>query len=138
MAFEVGEFVTIGVTSDSLVQDKYLAEFIQPYEDRVVALQSWLDQEFGSHRYCIVQNEDLYNPLILDPTLEAVILVDKTLHHGKRINAQRKKAGLPPVGFVMTRTTPVCPSSGLRKIAYRDKYGKEPPPPMGTAKVDQK
>lgn len=133
-AFEVGDTVTIGMTADALVRDKYLSELIQPFEVRMTALQNWLDAEYGFERYRIVVNTGVYNDHILDPSLEATILVDKTFHHGQNINALREKHGLPPVDFVMTETSNVS-SSELRRQAYREKYGTEPPEKSTTQPV---
>lgn len=136
-AFEVSEFVTVAVTADDLIRDKHLAELIQPYQQRVKTLQQWMDTEFGSKRYRIVTNEDVYSEHILDPTIQASILVEKTLHHQENINAIRRDWGLPPLDDVVIETNDDS-SSRIRELEYEKRYGRRAPRQSGrVARVDR-
>lgn len=114
-AFEVGFFVTIGVSSDEVVRDKYLGSMIESFGVRVGVLSGWLDMEYGSDRYEIVRNEGVYPREIFVPDLEANVMVDKTGHHGENVNRLRLREGLSPLAFVFVAPLDVLSSSDRRK-----------------------
>ena len=126
-AFEVSEFVTIGITTNELVADKKYSEFIQDIDERMKAVSSYLDPRYGRERYAFVVNDDVYTEAVLDPTLEANIICFKTEHHGKNINRMRSERNIAPLKLVMAPSSSTgSSSSDTRRELYVKKYGYDP------------
>jgi len=126
-AFEVSEFVTIGITTNELVADKKYSEFIQDIDERKKAVGSYLDPRYGRERYTFVVNDDVYTEAVLDPTLEANIICFKTEHHGKNINRMRSERNIAPLELVMAPSSSTgSSSSDTRRGLYVKKYGYDP------------
>lgn len=106
-AFEVGERVTIGLTSDEfVVKFKYervhfhTQKNINLYKDRKYELVNWLEQERIRHRAKIVKIDDPYGPTVpgsdvLPEEFQAIICSTETRANADKINSLRARAGWP-------------------------------------------
>lgn len=92
-AFEKGELVIIGITSDDFLRkinkphDKNLIQRISQVEDFLV--------ECGlMERAKIVVLEDYYGPIVKDPFIEAIVVSKETLPKAEEANAIRRNLGM--------------------------------------------
>ena len=98
-AFEVGERVLIGVTSDEMVRGKHFAGAILPYDDRIRELTAFLEERFSA-RYTIVQISDIYGPAVTDTSLEAIVVTQDTKKNALELNRKRTEKGLLELSIV--------------------------------------
>ena len=99
-AFDAGDYVVIGITTNNLVKNKRYSELIQPLEERMTNVRKWLDEQFGSERYEMTILDSVYTNACLDPALEANIICFKTEVHGDDINRMRRERGVPELALV--------------------------------------
>jgi pantetheine-phosphate adenylyltransferase len=84
-AFESGQFVTIGLTSDNFNHSRQ-KKSSQIYEKRKTQLTSFLQQNGWQNRYRILQIHDLYGKADTNPKLEAIIVTPETRTNAHLIN----------------------------------------------------
>ncbi len=101
-AFEVGERVIIGVTSDAMVkrEHKVLSEVTLPYEVRVTELKNFLKEAGYSGREVIAQLHGTFGPTVLAEEVEAVVCTRETRKGAVLINLARAKQGCKPAQIV--------------------------------------
>ena len=73
-AFELGEEIIIGVTSDEFVQELYKDHSINEYEFRKNYLLEFIKKITSEDRYIIVTLDDPYGPTIHDKSIEAILV----------------------------------------------------------------
>lgn len=91
-AFETGDNVLIGVTSDEFGGKK---GNIDPYTKRISRLEEFL-QKFNS-RYEVKKLEDPYGPTIYDSKIDAIVVSRETKPVADKINEIRQKKGMDPL-----------------------------------------
>ncbi|MEN4017079.1 MAG: phosphopantetheine adenylyltransferase [Methanobacterium sp.] len=91
-AFETGDNVLIGVTSDEFGGKK---GNIDPYAKRISRLEEFL-QKFNS-RYEVKKLEDPYGPTIYDSKIDAIVVSRETKPVADKINEIRQKKGMDPL-----------------------------------------
>ncbi|NLE04892.1 MAG: pantetheine-phosphate adenylyltransferase [Crenarchaeota archaeon] len=94
-AFKIGEKVAIGLTSDEMVKRLNKPHITASYDERQKFLISWLENSGWEKRAEFVPMYDTYGSSVNDIELEALVVSDETAPMAKKINDQRKKAGLP-------------------------------------------
>lgn len=93
-AFKLSRYVYIGLTDDSMIQDKERSEKIWCYEKRFKSLLDFLD---GQKNYRIFRITDPYGFTLKYKGLDAILVSQETKETGKEINRKRKENNLPPV-----------------------------------------
>ena len=92
-AFEMGEFVIIGVTSD-----EFLIRMGKPHDQdfgvRVSKLIEFLKSRGYMERARIIKLEDPYGPIISDPSIEGVVVTEETAPRAEEANKIRDKRGM--------------------------------------------
>ena len=96
-AFEVGEEVLIGVTSDQMVEGKELAHLVAAFKERERALKRYLEEKGWLSRAKLVMLEKPEGALLEDPSIDALVVSEETLPRGLDINRRRIERGLPPL-----------------------------------------
>lgn len=91
-AFNIGENVLIGVTSDEFGGEKGC---IDPYTERISRLEKFL-QKFNS-KYVIKKLEDPYGPTVHDSKIDAIVVSRETKTTADRINEIRQKKEMDPL-----------------------------------------
>lgn len=121
-AFEVGDYVYIGLTTDSYIKrsKKTLKEHITPYAERLFFLRKYLQEQGVLLRTIILPLEDKTGPKALDPTLDALVVTDDTLKGGHLVNDLRREHNVPPLNLVVVPlltddTQQVISSTQLRR-----------------------
>jgi pantetheine-phosphate adenylyltransferase len=105
-AFEVGEKVVIGLSSDSFVAKMGKPHETASYSDRKKELEAFLADQSLSGRFEIVPLNDSLGLTIKGRGLEALVVSEETAKAGMGINQIRGKAGLPPLQIVTVRMVP--------------------------------
>ena len=96
-AFEAGETVQIGLTSDTYISRFKQTSGIRPYEERRKMLISWLHDVGVSSRATIIPIDDPYEPAASDPEGEVLVVTSDNKARGVEVNARRSSRGLPPL-----------------------------------------
>ncbi len=98
-AFEVGDHVIIGVTSDPLVA-RMGKRISNDYSRRVMNLSSILVNRYPSRRFDIIMLDDEFGPTVTDPSIEAIVVSRETEHKCKRLNEIREANGMKPLHII--------------------------------------
>ncbi|WP_457751939.1 phosphopantetheine adenylyltransferase [Thermococcus sp.] len=107
MAFEVGRYVYIGLTSDEMIRDKAHAEKILPYELRLRDLLKFMEVNgYGNYRIIKIHNAVGFAGDI--KSLEAIVVSEETYKGALIVNKVRNERGLNPLEIV---TIPLVKSS---------------------------
>jgi pantetheine-phosphate adenylyltransferase len=121
-AFEVGDYVYIGLTTDEYVNksSKHLKQLVKPYEERLYVLRSYLHEQGALNRAIILPLSDTAGPKALDPRLEALIVSEETQAGGEYVNNLRLKHNVEPMEVVVVplitdETQQVISSTRIRK-----------------------
>ncbi len=93
-AFELGEKVLIGLTTQEMITHKPDWEKISSYEDRKAELIQWLESEGYSGRFIIEPLYDPHGPAITMPELELIVVSEETYSVAKDINEIRRERNL--------------------------------------------
>lgn len=91
-AFEVGEYVLVGITSDRMASQE--RDDIVPLYIREKNLENYLDT-FGKP-YSIEVIDDIYGPKEMD-TIDILVVSTETIHNAERINENRVSRGVKPL-----------------------------------------
>jgi pantetheine-phosphate adenylyltransferase len=113
-AFEIGEHVLIGLSSDELVSKLSKPHATASYAEREQWLMAWLKDLGLSNRAEIVPLFDAFGSTIKDPQIQALIVSEETKPTAEKINARRNKVGLPMLEIV---TINMVPSQNCKPIS---------------------
>jgi len=105
-AFEVGEKVVIGLSSDEFVSRMGKPHVTASYRERSRELRDFLDKSGLANRAEIVPLHDAYGLTISGRGLEALVVSKETESTANKINELRKKASLPPLKIVSVSMVP--------------------------------
>src|ERR1039458_378161 len=99
-AFEVGEKVVIGLSSDEFVSKMDKPHITASYDERHRELEAFLELSGLAARAEIVPLNDPCGLTISGKGLEALVVSKETQKTAERINEKRQKAGLAPLEIV--------------------------------------
>ncbi|MCL2359805.1 MAG: pantetheine-phosphate adenylyltransferase [Nitrososphaerota archaeon] len=105
-AFEVGEQVVIGLTSDAFVMQISKPHKTASYTERCQRLEAYLAQMGLVGRVQIVPLTDSYGLMLSARDIEALIVSEETQKIGKVINQKRRDAGYPSIQLVVVDMVP--------------------------------
>ncbi len=105
-AFELGERVLIGLSSDELVAKLWKPHVTASYEERQEGLKLWLMELGLWSRAEIVPLFDAFGSSIKDPEIEALVVSEETRPTAEKINVMRRKAGFPLLEIVSINMVP--------------------------------
>jgi len=105
-AFEIGERVVIGLSSDELVSKLFKPHVTATYTDREQGLKAWLRDLRLADRAEIIPLFDAFGSTIKDPEIQALVVSEETKPTAERINMGREKAGLPPLKIISIGMVP--------------------------------
>jgi pantetheine-phosphate adenylyltransferase len=94
-AFQIGDEVLIGVTSDEFGSQKGK---IEPCNVRMSNLNALLSDKSG---YLISRLEDAYGPTVEDPTMDAIVVSPETEPTALEINKIRQSKGMKPLDLII-------------------------------------
>ena len=99
-AFEIGEKVLIGLTSDTFIL-RYKSPTSPKYLKRKQHLITWLTSHRHLERATIVPIDDPFEPAVSDPSLRALVVSETNKARGQELNALRASRGLTPLVLVV-------------------------------------
>jgi pantetheine-phosphate adenylyltransferase len=102
-AFESGESVVVGVSSDDFVK-KLGKSIAQRFHTRVEKLKKFLNSSFPNRRYEIHTLNDHFGPVIMDRNIDAIVVSGETLSKAKEANELRKAKGFKPLEIILIGT----------------------------------
>jgi pantetheine-phosphate adenylyltransferase len=106
-AFEIGEQVMIGVSSDEFVTKMTKPHPTASYEERTKELRDFLRDHGIVRRAEIIPIDDAYGGVLLskDP-IEALVVSKETEPIALKINLKRKEIGIKPLEIVVIGMVP--------------------------------
>ncbi len=113
-AFDLGERVVIGLTSDELVTKMSKPHKTAAFGDRKRELRMWLQIQGWGDRAEITPLFDAFGSSSKDPEIEALVVSLETEPNAEKINERRQKAGLAPLKIVAIS---MVPSQNCRPIS---------------------
>ncbi len=118
-AFEIGDEVIVGLTSDKMIKHKDAESF----EIRKMKLKKYLDELNRKYRkkYKIVKIEDPYGIAIKDSGLDAIVVSEETKFRAEEINRIRTENGLKPLEIFVVEL--VLAEDGKKISSTRIKKG---------------
>ena len=106
-AFEVGEQVLIGLSSDRFVKKLSKPHETARYEQRLEELKAFLREKGFSRRAKIIPLDDVYGVTLSSKgCLEALIVSKETEPTGIKINKKREELGLRPLQISVIEMIP--------------------------------
>ena len=105
-AFEIGEHVVIGLSSDELVSKLYKPHVTASYPDRERGLKTWLNESGLTDRAEIVPLLDPYGSTLRDTEIQAIVVSEETKPTAEKINTQRNHTGLLPLKIISINMVP--------------------------------
>jgi len=98
-AFEIGDRVLIGLTSDRLA-NLSRSRHVRPFRDREEALMAYIDGTFPGSDHTIEMIDDRFGPAIHLEDLDVLVVSVNTHPTGIELNHLRKERGLRPLELV--------------------------------------
>jgi len=105
-AFEIGEKVVVGLSSDEFVSKMGKPHITAPYGERRMELQSFLAKSGWVDRAEIVPLKDPYGLTVSGRGLDALVVSKETESTASKINEIRAKAALPRLKIVAVSMVP--------------------------------
>ena len=102
-AFEVGNHVIIGLSSDDFLKKMRKPHTIAPYAQRLEELRAFLKKKDLLERAEIVPLNDSYGVTLSDKRIDAIVVSKETEPRAHEINEKRKNIGLPPLQTVAVK-----------------------------------
>ncbi|MEM2369336.1 MAG: phosphopantetheine adenylyltransferase [Candidatus Bathyarchaeia archaeon] len=100
-AFEYGETVWIGLTTDGFAKKLRKNHGIAPYDVRLRNLMKFLEDLSVSSRAEIVPLDDPYGPAASNPEIEAIVVSRETEEKAREINILRGRRGIKPLEVIV-------------------------------------
>lgn len=105
-AFEVGDKVVIGLSSDDFVAKMGKPHKTAPFEDRRRELEEYLSEKGLAKRAEIVPLNDPLGLTISCKGLEALVVSEETAKTTQGINPKRQNAGFAPLQLITVQMVP--------------------------------
>jgi len=105
-SFKVGNFVTIGITSDDFVRTRLNKKIMNPYPIRVQNMRKFIEKEIkinDYNKYEITTLNENFGPLMTSNKIECLIVSSETEEKGKTINHIRSEKGLPIIDIITVK-----------------------------------
>jgi pantetheine-phosphate adenylyltransferase len=100
-AFEVGEKVVIGLSSDEFVAKMGKPHVTASFDERFRELECFLDKSDLSGRSEIVPLNDPYGLTISGKGFDALVVSQETIENGDIINKMRSTEGVQPLKIIV-------------------------------------
>ncbi len=102
-AFEVGNLVLIGLSSDKFLTEMRKPHKIASYEQRLKQLKTFLENNGLLERVEILPLNDSYGVTLSDNRIEAIVVSGETEPRAHQINEKRIGLGLSPLPIVTVK-----------------------------------
>lgn len=105
-AFEVGERVLIGLSSDEFARELRKPHTVASYTKRLSDLERFMMKRGLSDKAVIVILHDSYGVTLSKGCVEAIVVSRETEPTASEINKRREAKGLPPLSVVVIDMVP--------------------------------
>ncbi len=106
-AFDIGEHVMIGISSDEFVKKMSKPHKTAPYEERARELRDFLKDHGMLQRAKIIPISDAYDGVLLSKEpIEALVVSKETESVALKINEKRREIGINPLEIVVIGMVP--------------------------------
>ena len=105
-AFEVGERVLIGLSSDEFARELRKPHKVASYEERLEDLKRFLKRRGLLDRAEIVTLHDPYGVTLSEGCVEAIVVSRETEPTAHEINEKRRARGLQPLEIIVIEMVP--------------------------------
>jgi len=105
-AFEVGERVLIGLSTDEFVKRLRKNRVTTPYAERLKELFLFLEKNGLQHRAEILPLDDPYSLTVTNSEIQALVVSRETEPRACEINEIRMRRGLRPLKIVVIEMVP--------------------------------
>jgi len=105
-AFEIGDHVVIGLSSDDFAKKMMKPHFVATYKQRLEDLQKFLSENGWSKRAKIVPLDDSLGPIARTDGVNALVVSKDTETTAGEINRKRKERQLPPLKIEVINMIP--------------------------------
>ena len=99
-AFEAGDRVMIGLTSDAYVR-AYKSGHALPYSIRFKALTAWIAARKWQKRVTIVSIDDPFEPAASSQEVDSLVVSEETKGRGEELNRMRVSGGCKPLTLIV-------------------------------------
>lgn len=99
-AFEVGEHVIIGISSDNYATIKNKT-ITNGYSVRLKNLKKFVEDKFNKSNYSIYELNDFYGPTVLTQEVQAIVTTEASKENCIRINELRKSKSIPQLEIIV-------------------------------------
>jgi pantetheine-phosphate adenylyltransferase len=124
-ALKVANRVLIGLATDSLLQSKADAEYLQSYDERMQGILDFVATFADPERVSFVPLDDPFGPAVTSAEMEVLVMSAETLPNAEKINEMREERGLPPVILVVIPIIKSADGSKLSSTDFRAKLAGE-------------
>jgi pantetheine-phosphate adenylyltransferase len=118
-AFEVGDKVVIGLSSDKFVSKMGKPHVTATYNERCIELKDYLKELGLAERAEIVPLNDPFGLTISGKGLEALVVSQETQQTAEKINEKRREAGLLPLKIITVNMVPAENSTPISTTRIR-------------------
>jgi len=118
-AFDVGERVMVGLSSDQLARELRKNHEVATYEERLRELRSYLRKQGVFDRAKIVPLDTPFGITLSTTIADALVVSEETEHVGVTINEKRRAAGLRPLALVVIDMIPAEDSVPISSTRIR-------------------
>jgi len=105
-AFEVGNRVLIGLSSDEFAKKLRKPHRVATYEKRLEGLKDFLRRHSMLDRAEVIPLHDPYGVTLSSGCVDAILVSRETEPRAHEINEKRKARGLPPLSIVVIEMVP--------------------------------
>ena len=105
-AFEVGDRVLIGLSTDEFAKKLQKNHDIEPYEERLRDLTFFLETNGLGSRAEMLPLEDPYSVTVTNSEIDGLVVSRETEPQSHKINEIRMKKGLPPLKIIVIDMVP--------------------------------
>jgi pantetheine-phosphate adenylyltransferase len=105
-AFEIGEYVLVGLCTDEFAKKMSKPHATASYEKRLKELKAFLKALGQSDTTEIVRLNDPYGNTVTDRCIDALVVSEETERTAIKINQKRSEARLPQLTIVTIKMVP--------------------------------
>ena len=99
-AFEVGNHVIIGLSSDNYANQKK-KKIANDYHIRLKNLRKFIKEKFNKSNYTIYELNDFYGPTVLNREVQAIVTTESSKENCIKINALRESKNIIKLEIVI-------------------------------------
>lgn len=98
-AFDIGERVSVGLTSDAMVVKMGKSNFLS-FAKRKLELINFLRASGLLNRAKIIAIDDVYGNTLFEKTIDGIVVTSDSKNGATEINSKRRKIGLKPLAII--------------------------------------